>query len=133
MRPRGASSGCCDCYALPKKREHTLSALIGLGQKILDDHGGNVPSTQKELVALPGVGRKTANVVLGNVFNQPGITVDTHVRRLAQRWGLTQDNDPVKIEFQLMELIEKPEWTMFSHRTIFHGRRVCHSRNPMCG
>lgn len=100
---------------------------------IVELHGGEVPKTLDELVVLPGVGRKTANVVLGNAFDIPGITVDTHVHRLSQRWGLTTKDDAVKIELDLMELIPKKEWTIFSHRTIFHGRQVCFARKPKCG
>ncbi|MFO0968053.1 MAG: endonuclease III [Gemmataceae bacterium] len=99
---------------------------------IVEKHGGAVPATMEELAALAGVGRKTANVVLGNAFGVPGITVDTHVRRLSQRLGLTQQDDPEKIERDLMELIPAKEWTMFSHRLIFHGRRVCIARKPLC-
>lgn len=108
-------------------------SLVKLGAKLESDFGGEVPSEQDDLVSLPGVGRKTANVVLGNAFDVPGITVDTHLGRLARRWKLTEQEDPVKAEKDLMELIERPEWTMFSHRGIFHGRRVCHSRKAACG
>jgi len=94
--------------------------------------GGEVPRTLEELVALPGVGRKTANVILGNVFGIPGITVDTHVLRLSQRIGLTKNNDPVKIEFDLMEIVPKKEWTHFSNLLIWHGRRTCTARKPLC-
>src|SRR5262245_36691390 len=93
---------------------------------------GVVPNTLDDLVSLPGVGRKTANVVLGDAFGTPGITVDTHVGRLSRRLGLTRHHDPVKVEFALMELVPQAEWTMFSHRLILHGRRVCHARNPRC-
>jgi endonuclease-3 len=99
---------------------------------MVDEHGGEVPRTLDELVKLPGVGRKTANVILGNAFNVPGITVDTHVTRLSRRMGLTRHADPVKIEHDLMRLIPMKEWTMFSHRMIFHGRQVCHARKPRC-
>lgn len=99
---------------------------------LVEHHGGEVPKTLEELVVLPGVGRKTANVVLGDCFGVPGITVDTHVGRLSRRFGLTEHEDAVKAEFDLMELIPQPEWTTFSHRMIFHGRQVCHSRNPNC-
>lgn len=108
-------------------------AILGLTQEIVAAHGGEVPGRLEDLVALPGVGRKTANVVLGNAFGVPGITVDTHLGRLARRWKLTEEEDPVKVERDLMELIECKEWTMFSHRAIFHGRRVCHSRKAACG
>jgi endonuclease-3 len=101
-------------------------------KRIVSDHGGEVPNTLEELVHLPGVGRKTANVILGNAFNVPGITVDTHVRRVSYRLGLTKHAIPEKIEQDLMELIPKKEWTAFSHRMIFHGRQVCHARKPRC-
>jgi len=101
-------------------------------QQIVARHGGQVPSTMEELTPLPGVGRKTANVVLGNAFATPGIPVDTHVGRLSRRMGLTVHADPVKVERDLMELIPKKEWTMFGHRMIHHGRRVCHARRPLC-
>lgn len=100
---------------------------------LVEKHGGLVPGTMEELVPLPGVGRKTANVILGNAFGVPGITVDTHVGRLARRMGLTKHEDPVKVEKDLMELVRQKDWTMFSHRMIFHGRRVCAARQPDCG
>ncbi len=109
------------------------TSLIGLGQALCDRFGGEVPGRMKDLVTLPGVGRKTANVVLGNAFGVPGITVDTHFARLAHRFGWTTQKDPVKIEREVGELIEKSEWTMLSHRLIWHGRRVCHARRPACG
>jgi endonuclease-3 len=101
-------------------------------QKIVEDHGGEVPRTMAELVPLPGIGRKTANVILGNAFDVPGIPVDTHVSRLSQRMGLTLHTDPVKIEADLMALVPKKNWTMFAHQMIFHGRQVCHARRPLC-
>ena len=99
---------------------------------ILKDHGGEVPRTMDELRALPGGGRKTANVVLGDGFGVPGVTVDTHVGRLSRRLGLTRHTDAVKAEFDLMRLIPQPEWTHFSHRMILHGRAVCVARSPRC-
>jgi endonuclease III len=108
-------------------------SLIGLGQALIERFGGEVPSTMAELVTLPGVGRKTANVILGNAFGVPGITVDTHFGRLVRRWRWTAEEDPVKVEHAVGELIERREWTMLSHRVIFHGRRVCHARKPACG
>ena len=108
-------------------------SLIKLGQTLVERHEGVLPSTLDELVALPGIGRKTANVILGNAFGAPGITVDTHFRRLTNRFGWVSEEDPVKIEFQVADLIEKRDWTMLSHRVIFHGRRVCHARKPACG
>lgn len=109
------------------------TSLIGLGQALVERFDGEVPATLAELVTLPGVGRKTANVILGNAFGVPGITVDTHVKRLVGRWRWTAEQDPVKIEHAVGELIERAEWTMLSHRVIFHGRRVCHARKPACG
>ena len=109
------------------------NSLIGLGQALLDNHGGEVPHTLRELVKLPGIGRKTANVILGNAFDIPGITVDTHFLRLVARWRWTEQTDPVKVEHAIGELFERKEWTLLSHRVIFHGRRVCHARKPACG
>ena len=109
------------------------TSIIGLGQALCDRHGGEVPSTLEELVTLPGIGRKTANVVLGNAFGTPGLTVDTHFGRLVRRLGWTEETDPVKVEFAVMELIPKAEWTMLSHRLIWHGRRCCFARKPDCG
>jgi endonuclease-3 len=109
------------------------SSLIALGQALCDRYGGEVPPTLKDLVTLPGVGRKTANVVLGNAFGVPGITVDTHFARLARRFKWTTNTDPDKIEADVAGLFPKSEWTMLSHRLIWHGRRVCHSRRPACG
>ena len=108
-------------------------SLIGLGQALLDRFDGELPGSLAALVTLPGFGRKTANVVLGNAFGVPGITVDTHVGRLVRRWGLTTDEDPVKVELQLNAMLPPRDWTMFSHRTIYHGRRVCHAKKPACG
>src|SRR5580765_3810052 len=101
-------------------------------QTLIEKHGGKVPGTLEELVPLAGIGRKTANVILGNAFNVPGITVDTHVGRLSRRLGLTTEQDPVKVEHALMDLVPKKDWTMFSHRVIFHGRQVCFARKPAC-
>src|SRR6202000_729711 len=109
------------------------SSLIGLGQALIERFDGELPNTMGELVTLPGVGRKTANVILGNAFGVPGITVDTHFGRLVRRWGWTTEEDPVKVEHAIGELIERKEWTLLSHRVIFHGRRVCHARKPACG
>jgi len=108
-------------------------AVIGLSAAIRDTFGGAVPGRLEDLVTLPGVGRKTANVVLGNAFGVPGITVDTHFTRLARRFGWTSQDDPVKIEKEVGDLFPKSEWTMLSHRLIWHGRRVCHARKPACG
>ena len=109
------------------------TSLIGLGQALCERYGGEVPGKLKDLVTLPGVGRKTANVVLGNAFGVPGITVDTHFGRLARRFGWTTDTDPVKVEAQVATLIPRKDWTDLSQRMIWHGRRVCHSRRPACG
>jgi endonuclease III len=109
------------------------STLIKLGAKLVEDFDGEVPHTLKELVTLPGFGRKTANVVLGNAFGIPGISVDTHFGRLVRRWRWTDQTDPVKVELVVNELIPKQEWTILSHRVIWHGRRICHARKPACG
>jgi endonuclease III len=109
------------------------NSLIGLGAALVEKHGGEVPRTLDELVKLPGIGRKTANVILGNAFDIPGITVDTHFGRLVRRWGWTAEEDPVKVEHAVGELVPKREWVIVSHEVIFHGRRVCHARKPACG
>lgn len=106
--------------------------IILCSQQIVERHDGKVPATMEELVALAGVGRKTANVVLGNVFGVPGIPVDTHVGRLSQRMGLTEHTDPVRIEQDLAALLPERDWTKFGHRMIYHGRQVCHARRPLC-
>ena len=108
-------------------------AVTGIGQALVERFGGQVPGRLEDLVTLPGVGRKTANVVLGNAFGVPGITVDTHVQRLSHRLGYTTSEDPVVIEAELGALLERKEWTMASHRLIFHGRRTCFARRPACG
>ncbi|WP_039885372.1 endonuclease III [Corynebacterium accolens] len=107
--------------------------LMGIGERLVSEFDGEVPQTVKELTSLPGVGRKTALVVLGDAFGVPGLTVDTHFSRLMQRLELTGEKTPVKIERDIAKLIAEDEWTMFSHRVIFHGRRFCHARNPECG
>ncbi|MBV9794907.1 MAG: endonuclease III [Actinobacteria bacterium] len=109
------------------------NSLIGLGQALCERYGGEVPAKLADLVTLPGVGRKTANVVLGNAFGIPGITVDTHFGRLARRFGWTTETDPVKVETEVGALFPRKEWTDLSQRMIWHGRRVCHSRRPACG
>ncbi|HEY3629743.1 MAG TPA: endonuclease III [Jatrophihabitantaceae bacterium] len=109
------------------------TSLMKLGQQLVERFDGEVPHTLAELVTLPGFGRKTANVVLGNAFGIPGITVDTHFGRLARRWHWTTNTDPVKVEHEVGELIPKKEWTILSHRVIWHGRRICHARKPACG
>ncbi|WP_020669682.1 endonuclease III [Amycolatopsis nigrescens] len=109
------------------------NSLLGLGAALVERFDGEVPAKLADLVSLPGVGRKTANVVLGNAFDVPGITVDTHFGRLVRRFGWTELEDPVKVEHAIGELIPRKEWTMLSHRVIFHGRRVCHARKPACG
>jgi len=109
------------------------TSLMGLGQALCDRFGGEVPAKLNDLVTLPGVGRKTANVVLGNAFGIPGITVDTHFGRLARRFGWTTDTDPVKVEAEVAALIPRRDWTDLSQRMIWHGRRVCHARRPACG
>ena len=109
------------------------TSLIGLGQALVERHDGEVPRTLAELVELPGIGRKTANVILGNAFGVPGLTVDTHFGRLARRLDWTQETDPVKVEHAVAELIPKKDWTLLSHRLIWHGRRCCYARKPDCG
>jgi endonuclease-3 len=108
-------------------------SLLKLSAALVEDHGGEVPPRLVDLVKLPGVGRKTANVVLGNAFGVPGITVDTHFGRLVRRFGWTEETDPVKVEHAIGELFPKRDWTMLSHHLIWHGRRRCHARNPACG
>lgn len=108
-------------------------SLIGMAKKVVDKHGGEIPSTMAELVELPGIARKTANVVLGSVFKQNvGVVVDTHVTRVSTRLGLTCEQDPVKIEADLMGLLPQDQWTDFAHRVIWHGRRVCFAKQPDC-
>ena len=109
------------------------NSLIGLGQALVERYDGEVPPRLRDLVTLPGIGRKTANVILGNAFGVPGITVDTHFGRLARRFGWTTQDDPVKVEHEVGALFPKRDWTMLSHRLIFHGRRLCHARKPACG
>lgn len=108
-------------------------SLLGLANALVDEHDGEVPGSLKELVKLPGVGRKTAFVVLGNAFGKPGLTVDTHFGRLARRLGMTEHQDAVKVEHDVAALFEPKDWTPLSHRLIYHGRRICHSRKPACG
>lgn len=108
-------------------------SIIGLAKAIDERFRGEVPGRMKDLVTLPGVGRKTANVVLGNAFGVPGITVDTHFGRLARRFGWTSQTDADKVEAEVGALIPKKEWTILSHRMIWHGRRRCHSQRPACG
>jgi endonuclease-3 len=109
------------------------NSVLGLSQALVERFDGEVPGRLADLVTLPGVGRKTANVVLGNAFGVPGLTVDTHFGRLVRRFGWTAEEDPVKVEAEIARLIPKNEWTMFSHRVIFHGRRVCHAKKAACG
>jgi endonuclease-3 len=109
------------------------NSILGLAQRLLSEYGGEVPADLDALVTLPGVGRKTANVVLGNAFDIPGLTVDTHFGRLARRFGWTAHEDPVKVEMDVAALIPKKDWTVLSHRLIWHGRRICHARKPACG
>jgi endonuclease-3 len=108
-------------------------SLLKLSAHLVEHHDGQVPPKLAELVKLPGVGRKTANVVLGNAFDVPGITVDTHFGRLARRFGWTEETDPVKVEHAVGALFPRKDWTMLSHRLIWHGRRRCHAQKPACG
>ncbi len=107
--------------------------IQGLCRAVIERFGGSIPGTMDELLTLPGVGRKTANLVLGTVFNDPGIVADTHCIRLSNRFGLCNSEDPVKVEQQLTALIPKPERLVFCHRLIYHGRAVCTARSPKCG
>jgi len=106
--------------------------IVAMANAVMEEYGGEMPRTLDELVQLPGVGRKTANVILGNAFGVPGLTVDTHFLRLMRRLGITTSTNAVTVEKQVMPLLDEEEWTMFSHRLIFHGRRVCTARNPRC-
>ncbi len=109
-------------------------SILGMAKLLVQDHGGEVPSTMEELVRLPGVARKTANVVLGTWFHRAdGVVVDTHVGRISRRLGLTREEDPAKVERDLMKLLPRGEWIAFSHRLIWHGRKVCTARAPKCG
>ena len=112
--------------------KNKAKAIKAFCRKIVDEHGGELPNSLEALVKLPGVGRKTANLVLGEIYHIPGIVVDTHVRRLAKRLGLTRHDDPNKIEQDLMRLIPKERWSRFSHQLIHHGRQVCKARKPAC-
>jgi endonuclease-3 len=107
-------------------------SIKALSQELVEKYEGKVPASLDDLVKLPGIGRKTANVVLGNAFGIPGIFVDTHLGRVSQRLGLTNQKDPVKIEFDLMPLVPREHWVKFSHQMIQHGRQICHSRSPKC-
>jgi endonuclease-3 len=109
------------------------TSIIGMAQALCERFGGEPPPRLRDLVTLPGVGRKTANVVLGNAFGIPGLTIDTHMLRLTNRFGWTTSDDPVKVEVEVAVLIPRKEWTLLSHRVIWHGRRVCHARKPACG
>jgi endonuclease-3 len=108
-------------------------SLLKLAQALVERYDGEVPGRLADLVTLPGVGRKTANVVLGDAFGVPGITVDTHFGRLSRRFGWTAETDPVKVEHEVGALFPRKSWTLLSHHLIWHGRRVCHARNPACG
>ena len=108
-------------------------SLLRLSQALVEKYDGQVPGRLEDLVALPGVGRKTAFVVLGNAFDVPGITVDTHFGRLVRRWGWTDETDPVKVEHAVASLFPKKDWTLLSHHVIWHGRRRCFAKRPACG
>jgi endonuclease-3 len=109
------------------------AAVMGLGQALVERFDGEVPGRMRDLVTLPGVGRKTANVVLGNAFGVPGISVDTHLGRLVRRFGWTRQTDPDKVEAEIGALFPRRDWTMLSHHVIWHGRRCCHAKRPACG
>ena len=106
--------------------------IINCCKKLISDYNSEVPSTMEELLKLPGVGRKTANIVLGDVYNVPGIVVDTHAGRLSRRMGLTKETDPTKVEYELMKIIPKDHWTKYGHQLVLHGRAVCRSQKPNC-
>ena len=112
--------------------QNKTKSILGAMKTIVEEHDGKVPGDMKQLVKLPGVGRKTANVILGNAFGIPGITVDTHMLRLSKRIGLSRHKDPVKVEFDLMKIVPKRNWTQFSHLIIHHGRKICNARKPLC-
>ena len=130
----GADRGTLEALIAPTGffRQKTAT-LRSLGEALCSRYAGEVPGRLEDLVTLPGVGRKTANVVLGDAFGVPGITVDTHLGRLARRFGWTEHADPVKVEADLQALFPRREWTLMSHRVIWHGRRRCHARRPACG
>ena len=107
-------------------------SIRGAFQMICEKHGGHVPKTMEELVKLPGVGRKTANVILGNAYDVPGLTVDTHMLRVNKRLGLSLEKDAVKMERELMKIVPKKDWTLYSHLVIHHGRAICNARKPLC-
>ncbi|WP_104116483.1 endonuclease III [Arthrobacter sp. B1805] len=109
------------------------NSLLALSRRLVDEYDSEVPGRLEDLVTLPGVGRKTANVVLGNAFGVPGITVDTHFGRLSRRFGWTASEDPVKVELEVGALFDRQDWTMLSHHVVFHGRRICHAKKPACG
>lgn len=131
-----AEAGTAEIESLIKSTgffRNKTKSILGASRKIVTEFGGRVPDSMEELLTLPGVARKTASVVLGNAFGKnEGIAVDTHVTRLTQRWGITKQTDPKKIEQELMQILPREEWTSFSHRTIFHGRRVCDAKKPDC-
>ena len=113
--------------------QNKTKSIVGAAKAVVEDYGGEVPPTMEALVRLPGVGRKTANVILGNAFGIPGLTVDTHMIRINNRLKLTKHKDPVKIEFELMDMIPQKDWTLYSHLIIHHGRQRCVARKPDCG
>lgn len=107
-------------------------SLVAMSQALMEEHGGKVPADLDSLTKLRGVGRKTANVILGNAYGIPGLVVDTHVGRLSRRLGFTKQDDPVKVELEMMDLVPKEDWTIYSHLLIYHGRAICDSRRPKC-
>jgi len=134
--PRLAAADRDDLEALIKPTgffRQKANTLVAMAQQVCENFGGAVPGTLEELTTLPGVGRKTANVVLGDAFGIPGITVDTHFARLSRRFGWTQETNPDRIEADVMALFPRKDWTLLSHRLIWHGRRRCHARKPACG
>jgi len=113
--------------------KNKASSIIKMSQKVCNDFGGKIPNKIEDLITLPGVGRKTANVILGNAFGIPGVTVDTHFGRLSRRFGWTKETDPEKVEFAIHEIFEPKYWTQLSQLIVWHGRRRCHARKPACG
>lgn len=106
--------------------------IINCCKRLIEEYDGKVPDTMEKLLKLPGVGRKTANLILGDIFGKPGLVIDTHAKRLSNRIGLTQNSDPTKIEFDLMDIVPKDYWSRFCHQLVFHGRAVCNARKPKC-
>ena len=122
-----------ECYIHSTGFYHNKAKnIIACARRLLDDFGGEVPSSLEDLTSLPGVGRKTANVIRGNVYHEPSIVVDTHVKRISKHLGLTKESDPVKVEYDLMKVLPKDHWIRYNIQIIAHGRKICFARNPKC-